>query len=114
VEDNADSAESLAMLLRFKGHEVLIAPDGPSALAMGRSFEPQVVLCDIGLPGINGYEVAARLRKQRALKQTPLIALTGYGHEESRRHATEAGFDYHLVKPVDPGALNLLLASLQV
>jgi PAS domain S-box-containing protein len=114
VEDNADSAESLAMLLRFKGHEVLIAPDGPSALAMGRSFEPQVVLCDIGLPGINGYEVAARLRKQRAFKQTPLIALTGYGHEESRLHATEAGFDYHLVKPVDPDALNILIASLNI
>jgi PAS domain S-box-containing protein len=113
VEDNVDSAESMALLLRFNGHEVRIAHDGPSALTMVSSFEPQVVLCDIGLPGMNGYEVAARLRERQAFKQTPLIALTGYGQEESRRRAKEAGFDHHLVKPIEPGALNTLLDSLQ-
>jgi CheY-like chemotaxis protein len=112
VEDNADSAESMALLLRLNGHEVRIAHDGPSALADARSFEPQVVLCDIGLPGMDGYEVAARLREQQAFKQTPLIALTGYGQEGSRRRAKEAGFDYHLVKPVEPGALDTVLDSL--
>jgi PAS domain S-box-containing protein len=77
-----------------------------------RAFVPQVVLCDIGLPGMNGYEVAARLREQPALKQTLLIALTGYGEEEAILRAKEAGFDYHLVKPVKPDGLDLLLASL--
>jgi two-component system CheB/CheR fusion protein len=113
VEDNADSAESMALLLRLNGHEVRIAHDGPSALAEARSFEPQVVLCDIGLPGMDGYEVAARLREQQAFKQTPLIALTGYGQEGARRRAKEAGFDYHLVKPVEPGALDTVLDSLR-
>jgi CheY-like chemotaxis protein len=111
VEDNVDSAESMALLLRLNGHEVRIAHDGSSALAEAHSFVPQVVLCDIGLPGMDGYEVAARLREQEAFKQTPLIALTGYGQDESRRRAKEAGFDYHLVKPVEPGALNTVLNS---
>ncbi len=111
VEDNVDSAESMALLLRLNGHEVRIAHDGSSALAEAHSFVPQIVLCDIGLPGMDGYEVAARLREQEAFKQTPLIALTGYGQEESRRRAKEAGFDYHLVKPVEPGALNTVLNS---
>ncbi len=113
VEDNVDSAESMALLLRLNGHEVRIAHDGPSALEAARSFEPQVVLCDIGLPGMDGYEVAARLRKRQDFKETPLIALTGYGQEGSRRRAKEAGFDYHLVKPVEPGALDKVLDSLR-
>ena len=109
VEDNIDSAEMMSFLLELNGHEVRAAHDGAEALEAARAFEPQVVLCDIGLPGMNGYEVAARLREQPALKQTPLIALTGYGQEDARLRSKEAGFDYHLVKPVEPDALNALL-----
>jgi CheY-like chemotaxis protein len=75
---------------------------------------PQAVLCDIGLPGMNGYEVAERLREQPAFQKTPLIALTGYGEEEARRRSKEAGFDYHLVKPVEPEVLDALLDSLPI
>ncbi len=113
VEDNLDSAEGMALLLRFDGHEVRMAHDGPSALEAARAFEPQAVLLDLGLPGMNGYEVAQRLREQPACRQTPLIALTGYGQEEARRRTKEAGFDYHLVKPVEPEALGALLGSLR-
>ncbi len=112
VEDNLDSAEMLAFMLGLDGHEVRIAHDGPEALEIAFAFKPQAVLCDIGLPGMNGYEVGARLREQAAFKQTPLIALTGYGQEEARRRAKEVGFDFHIVKPVEPDALSALLDSL--
>ncbi len=113
VEDNVDSAEMMSFLLKLGGHEVRTAHDGLEALEAARTFEPQAVLCDIGLPGMNGYEVAERLRQQPAFQQTPLIALTGYGEEEARRRSKEAGFDYHLVKPVEPDALDALLDSLR-
>ncbi|HEX2491388.1 MAG TPA: PAS domain S-box protein [Blastocatellia bacterium] len=112
VEDNIDSAEMMAFVLRFGGHETQMAHNGPDALDAARAFKPQVVLCDIGLPGMNGYDVAARLREQPAFNQTLLIALTGYGEEEAHLRAKEAGFDHHLVKPVKPDALDSLLASL--
>jgi CheY-like chemotaxis protein len=112
VEDNQDSAEMMAFVVRYDGHEVRLAHDGPAALEVARVFQPEVILCDIGLPGMNGYEVAQRLRQQPGFKQTPLIALTGYGQEEARQRAREAGFDYHLVKPVEPEALGALLISL--
>jgi PAS domain S-box-containing protein len=113
VEDNVDAAEMMSFLLTLGGHEVRTARDGPEALETARAFEPQAVLCDIGLPGMNGYEVAARLREQPAFQKTALIALTGYGQEEARRRSKEAGFDYHLVKPVEPEALDALLESLR-
>jgi PAS domain S-box-containing protein len=113
VEDNPDSAEMMSFLLKLSGHEVRTARDGPEALEVARAFHPEAVLCDIGLPGMNGYEVAERLREQPALRHTPLIALTGYGQEEARRRSREAGFDYHLVKPVEPEALGALLDSLR-
>jgi CheY-like chemotaxis protein len=113
VEDNVDSAEMLSFLLQLRGHEVRTAHNGPEALEAAHTFVPQAVLCDIGLPGMNGYEVAARLRAEPAFKETPLVALTGYGQEEARRRSQEAGFDYHLVKPVEPDALTALLDSLR-
>ncbi|HEX6903124.1 MAG TPA: ATP-binding protein [Thermoanaerobaculia bacterium] len=113
VEDNPDSAEMMSFLLQLRGHEVRTAHDGHQALEEARIFEPQAVLCDIGLPGMNGYEVAERLRQHPAFERTPLIALTGYGQEEARRRAQEAGFDHHLVKPVEPDALEALLDSLR-
>ncbi len=109
VDDNADAAESLAMLLRLKGHDVRTAHDGAAALDVARTFGPQVVLLDIGLPGMDGYEVARRLRREEGLKGVLLVALTGYGQEEDRRRSREAGFNRHLVKPVEPGALNEVL-----
>ena len=112
VEDNVDSAEMLAFMLRLGGHDIRIAHNGAEALEAAHAFAPQIVLCDIGLPGMNGYEVAARLRGQTAFNRMPLIALTGYGQDEARRRAREAGFDYHLTKPVEPEALAALLAAL--
>jgi two-component system CheB/CheR fusion protein len=112
VEDNLDSADMMDFMLKLGGHEVRTAHDGPAALEAARLFQPQVVLCDIGLPGMNGYEIAARLRAAPEFNQALLIALTGYGQEEARRRAKEAGFDYHLVKPIKPSALSALLDSL--
>ena len=110
VDDNADAAEMLALFLRSEGHEVRSAHDGPAALRTAESFRPEVVVLDIGLPRMDGYEVARRLR-ERAGPRTPLlVALTGYGQEEDRRRAREAGFDAHLVKPADPEELQRLLA----
>ncbi len=110
VDDNADAADSLATLLRVQGHEVHAAADGPGALREVEGWRPQVVLLDIGLPGMDGYEVARRLREQAGWEQVLLVAVTGYGQEEDRRKALEAGFDAHLVKPADPGVLQELLA----
>jgi PAS domain S-box-containing protein len=112
VEDNPDLANLMAMIVRRDGHEVQLAHDGLKALEVARAFQPQVVLCDIGLPEMNGYEFAKRLREQPEFQQIRLIALSGYGQEESRRHSIESGFDYHLIKPVEPEELRSLLHSL--
>jgi PAS domain S-box-containing protein len=109
VDDNRDAAESLALLLRLKRHEVQVAYDGPEALEAARRHHPEVVVLDIGLPRMDGYEVARRLRQEPGLEKTTLIALTGYGRDEDRRRSQEAGFDRHLTKPVDPLELMNLL-----
>lgn len=109
VDDNQDAAESLAELLRLSGHEVCTARDGNEALEAAANFHPAVVLLDIGLPGINGYEVARRLREHDTQPPTLLIAMTGWGQAEDRRRSREAGFDHHLVKPVEPAMLDQLL-----
>lgn len=111
VDDNVDSAESFAILLRFSGHEVRTAYDGPSALGMVADYAPRVVLLDIGLPGMDGYEVARRLRQHPATAGALLIAVSGYGQAEDRNCSREAGFDHHLVKPVDFEELGSLLAA---
>ena len=113
VDDNADSAESLAILLQMQGHDVRMAYDGPSALAAAREHRPELVLLDIGLPaGMDGYELAQRLRPEAGLERAVIVAVTGYGQEEDRRRAADAGFDGHLVKPVDVQKLWRLLAGL--
>jgi PAS domain S-box-containing protein len=109
VDDNVDAANSLALFLRMEGHEVHIANDGPTALEAAQTIRPEVVLLDIGLPRMDGYKVARRLRQQAGLHDLLLVAVTGYGQDEDRRRAREAGFDAHLVKPADPGALKQLL-----
>jgi CheY-like chemotaxis protein len=98
------------MLLNLMGSDVRVAHDGPAALEAMSSYQPAVVLLDIGMPGMDGYEVARRARRQPRLKDMTLIALTGWGQEEDRRRCREAGFDHHLVKPVDLEALQALLA----
>ena len=112
VDDNKDSANALARLLkRLYGQEVEVAHDGPSALARAATFRPEVILLDIGLPGMDGYEVARRLRGMPGFEAVTLLALTGWGQEEDRRRSLEAGFDHHLVKPVDPEAILDLLTK---
>jgi PAS domain S-box-containing protein len=110
VDDNKDGADSLAMLLRFEGHEVRVAYTGPTAIQEAIKCRPQIILLDIGLPGMDGYELARRLRRQAETQQATLIAMTGYGLESDKEQAKAAGFDYHLVKPVDPTKLEKLLA----
>ena len=98
-------------MLNLDGHDVRTASDGTLGLEAARSFHPEVILCDIGLPGMSGYEVAAQLRASPEFRKTRLIALSGYGQDEDRRRSREAGFDYHLTKPVEPKVLNDLLRS---
>ena len=113
VEDNADGAESLRRLLELAGHRVRIARDGAAGLEALRERPPELALIDIGLPGLDGYEVARRARAARGDRRSPLlVALTGYGAPEDRRRALEAGFDEHLVKPLDAEKLGRLLARL--
>ena len=111
VDDNEDAARSLSMLLEMNGHQVRTCHDGQSALDTAEEFGPEVVLLDIGLPGMDGYEVARRLR-ERPAAQPLLVALSGYGQAEDQRRSREAGFDHHLVKPAEPEALTALFASL--
>jgi CheY-like chemotaxis protein len=110
VDDNQDSRESLGMLLGFWGHDVLTASDGREAIDVARQERPDVVLLDIGLPGIDGYEVARRMLAQADKRRPALVAMTGYGQAEDRKRAREAGFALHLVKPVEPEALQRALA----
>jgi DNA-binding response OmpR family regulator len=111
ADDNEDAANTLAMLLRLAGHDVRTAHGGEAALAIARTFEPEVALVDIGMPDLNGYEVAKRLRRTDGGKDLRLIALTGWGQDEDKRRALDAGFDHHLTKPVDPRRLGALLAA---
>ncbi|HSD11670.1 MAG TPA: ATP-binding protein, partial [Candidatus Binatia bacterium] len=112
VEDNPDTAESLSMLLEVLGHSVRSVYDGVTALDAARADLPEVMIVDIGLPGMDGYEVARRVRRDPDLKHLTLVALTGYGREEDKQRAMAAGFDHHLVKPVTPDALDALVARL--
>jgi PAS domain S-box-containing protein len=111
VDDHEDSTESLGLLLRLMGHDVRLAADGPQALAAAESFRPEIVILDIGLPGMDGYEVAARLRESPDLSGARLIALTGYGQEEDRERSREVGFEAHLVKPIEMESLHRLLGT---
>jgi PAS domain S-box-containing protein len=111
VDDNKDSANSLAMMLKVVGTETHVAYDGPSALEAFATRRPELVLMDLGMPGMDGYEVARRLREDPTNEDILLVALTGWGQEEDRRRSQEAGFNHHLVKPVDLSALRVVLAS---
>jgi CheY-like chemotaxis protein len=110
VEDNQDAREALSHLLELDGHEVRQAVDGPSAVEEALRWRPELALIDIGLPGIDGYEVVRRIRTEPVGRGMVLIALTGYGLPEDRQRAQEAGFDRHLVKPIDATKLAEVLA----
>jgi CheY-like chemotaxis protein len=111
VDDNDDAAQSLAELLRLSGYAVKTARDGMSALGVAAAFRPEVALLDLGLPGMDGFELARRLRAEPMTHGAMLVAVTGYGREEDVRAALAAGFDHHLVKPVNLTALRELLAT---
>jgi len=105
VDDNRDAAQSVASFFELSGHEVRTAADGGEALLAVERFEPEVVVLDIGLPVLDGYEVARRLRQSPRAGELLLLALTGYGQREDRQNAESAGFDHHFVKPADPALL---------
>lgn len=111
VDDNIDAAETLAMFLEFKGHTVRICHEGPTALAMADQYRPDVLLLDIGLPGMNGCDVARTLRQRLWAEATTIIALSGWNEERDREASRAAGINHHLVKPVDHGMLEKLLSQ---
>ena len=112
VDDNHDSALSMAMMLQIMGHDTRTAHDGESAVSTAETFLPEVVLLDIGLPKLNGYEVAQRIREKTWGQAMYLIAVTGWGQDEDRQRSSEVGLNLHMVKPVEPAALEKLLAAL--
>lgn len=114
VDDNVDTVRTLSMLVQGCGHDVRTAYDGPAVLEAALDFRPHIVLLDIGLPGMNGFEVAKRIREQPALQGTVLVAMTGYGQESDRQRSKEAGFDHHLVKPTDFTLLLQIMATVTV
>ena len=109
VDDNHDAADSLSMLLELMGHEVAKAYEGRAAVELAGSFRPQLALLDIGMPELDGYDVARRIRSQPGGSEAVLVALTGWGQREDRRRAVEEGFDHHIVKPVELTVLRQLL-----
>jgi CheY-like chemotaxis protein len=113
VDDNIDGAEMLAELLRARGYEVDLAHDGSAALARFDAFEPHIAILDLGLPEIDGFDLARRVRTDPRFATTPLIALTAYAEPHDRARARDAGFDHHLAKPADLDHLCLLLATLR-
>jgi CheY-like chemotaxis protein len=113
VEDHDDTAKTTALLLQQDGYEVHVVADGPAALQATEAVEPDVVLLDVGLPGMDGYELAKCLRERMTAKRPFLVAITGYGTEEDRRRSEEAGIDLHLLKPVEFTELSRLLARFQ-
>jgi CheY-like chemotaxis protein len=109
VEDNEDAAEAMAILLRELGHEVAVIDNGREAVEAARVFRPNVILLDIGLPGVDGFELARRFRALPETKSVKVIAVTGYGQAADRERSKASGFDLHLVKPVDPAKLTRAL-----
>jgi CheY-like chemotaxis protein len=111
VDDNRDAAESLGMMLTLMGNEVRTAHDGIAAVDVAGEYRPDLILLDIGLPKLNGYDACRRIRGEPWANGTVIVALTGWGQEEDRRRSQEAGFDHHLVKPVEVNDLTKLLAQ---
>ena len=113
ADDDLDGAETLAIVLRVAGHDVQIAHDGPSTLRIAADFQPDVVFLDVGMPGMDGFETARQLRQSVQFDKAVLVALTGYGREEDRARAAQAGFDHFLVKPTPPKVLTDIALQLR-
>lgn len=111
ADDNVDAGDSLAMLLRLDGHEVVLARNGIEAVTMFERNPTEVAILDIGMPGLSGYQVAERIRQGPHAKAVTLIAVTGWGQDADKARAVEAGFDHHFTKPVDPAVLSSLLSK---
>ena len=111
ADDNVDFATSFALILRMLGNEVHVAHDGTEAFEAAAAFRPEFCFLDIGLPKLNGYDLAQRLREAPATRNSRLIVVTGWGQEKDRRRAQDAGFDHHMVKPVDPDEIEKLLRT---
>ena len=109
ADDNQDAGETMAMLLRLDGHEVHVATDGLEAVEMFVRMQPEVVILDIGMPGLSGHEAAKRIREQSGGRDVTLIAVTGWGQKSDKDRAAAAGFDHHFTKPVEPAVLSALL-----
>jgi CheY-like chemotaxis protein len=112
ADDNVDSANTLALLLDLLGHSTRVAHDGQEAVEVAEAFRPDVVLLDIGMPRLNGHDACRRIRSQEWARSIAIVAVTGWGQDQDRQHSREAGFDLHLVKPLDPTAIDGLLADL--
>jgi CheY-like chemotaxis protein len=111
VEDNHATADSMQQILTYSGHDVRVAYNGPDGVQMAEDWPPDFVLCDIGLPGLDGYGVARALREHPATSRAHLVAVSAYGSDDARRRGREAGFERHLTKPVDPNEILGLLAA---
>jgi CheY-like chemotaxis protein len=111
VDDNAQGAECLGVILRLWGHDARVVYHGCQALNSAREYRPDVILLDIGLPGVDGYSLARTIRSEPSLRDVTLVAVTGYGREEDLQRAAEAGFDRHLLKPVELDVLEVLVAE---
>lgn len=114
ADDNRDAAESLATLLELDGHQLAVVHDGPAAIEAFAAIGPQFALLDIGMPGLNGYEVARRIRQSHPDSAAKLVAITGWGRDDDKTRALEAGFDYHLTKPVELERLTEIIQKLPV
>lgn len=111
IDDNKDLTEIMCDLIGFLGHKTICSQDGKDGIAMAKEHHPDVIICDIGLPVMDGYEVAQQLRKDDEIKETFLIALSGYAGPEDRKRSREAGFDRHLAKPADISAIERVIAE---
>jgi CheY-like chemotaxis protein len=111
VEDNRDGADMMKLMLELMGHDVAVAHNGVEGIRLARWFHPDAVICDIGLPGLNGWDVARELRRNPVSPHTKLIAVSGYGTDEDRIRSRQAGFDCHLVKPAEPETLQKCLCE---
>jgi DNA-binding response OmpR family regulator len=114
VDDNDDIASTLALILEFEGHTVRTARSGLAAISVARHFQPELAILDIGMPTMDGYELAQRLRDLAGAARPVLLAVTGWGGEGDRHRALDAGFDYHLIKPVDPGELLAVIGEISI
>jgi CheY-like chemotaxis protein len=112
VDDNRDAAISLAMMLKVMGNDAQTAHDGLEALELAAAFRPELIVLDIGIPNVNGYEVCRRIREQPWGRNIVVAALTGWGQNEDKERSRQAGFDFHMVKPINPALLEDVLASL--